>query len=257
MLFERVYGAPRGWRAMMSGSTLVSLGLHAGALGVAVAAAGTHAAQVVETLGEGIVFLAPPPTGAAGPNAPQEQITYTDVVGRGGDGTEEGSPLGTDGPLPGVGVRAGDRAAGEPEVEETQTLVSLFEVNADSVYLASQVDNPVAYDSRSSAPAYPDSLRRAGIEGEVTAQFVVDTTGRVDVGSFVLLESTHGRFTESVRQALPGMYFRPALLNGQKIRQLVQLPFVFKLQPGDLLPPADTTSAADSTRPDTALARGG
>lgn len=257
MLFQRIYGAPRGWRAMMSGSTVVSLGLHAGALGIAAIAAGTHAAQVVETLGEGIVFLAPPPTGAAGPTAAQEQITYTDLAGRGGEGSDEGSPIGTDGPLPGLGVPAGDRAAGEPEPEQSASLVSLFEVNADSIYLASQVDNPVAYDSRSAAPAYPDSLRRAGVEGQVTAQFVVDTTGRVDVGSFVLLESTHGRFTESVRQALPRMFFRPALLNGQKIRQLVQLPFVFKLQPTDLVPPTDTTGGADSTRPDTAAVAGG
>ena len=254
MLFERVYGAQHGWRADMSGSTFVSLGLHAGALGIAAIAAGTHAAQVVETLGEGIVFLAPPPTGAAGPNAMQEQITYTDLPGSGGAGSDEGSPIGTDGPLPGMGVPAGERAAGEPEAQETQSLVSLFEVNADSIYLASQVDNPVAYDNRSAAPAYPDSLRRAGVEGQVTAQFVVDTTGRVDVGSFVLLESTHGRFTESVRLALPRMFFRPALLNGQKIRQLVQLPFVFKLQPGDLAPATDTTHAADTARPDTVVA---
>lgn len=253
MLFERVYGAPRGWRAAMSGSTLVSLGLHAGAFGIAAIAAGTHAAQVVDTLGEGIVFLAPPPTSAAGPNATQEQITYTDLAGSGGSGADEGSPLGTDGPLPGLGVPAGDGAEGEAQEEEQpQSLVSMFEVNADSIYLASQVDNPVAYDSRSAAPAYPDSLRRAGVEGQVTAQFVVDTTGRVDVASFVLLESTHGRFTESVRRALPQMFFRPALLNGQKIRQLVQLPFVFKLQPSDFLPTSDTTHAADATRPDTA-----
>ena len=251
MLFERVYGAPHGWRAMISGSTLVSLGLHAAAFGAAAVAAGTHASQVVETLAEGIVFLAPPPSTAAGPSATQEQLTFTDLVGDGGTGDEDGSALGTDGPLPGTGVPAGELARGEPEAEESASLVSLFEVDADSIYLASQVDNPVAFDNRSAAPAYPDSLRREGVEGQVTAQFVVDTTGRVDVGSFVLLESTHGRFTESVRQALPGMYFRPALLNGQKIRQLVQLPFVFKLQPSELMP-RDTVVG-----PDTAAVDGG
>ena len=111
-----------------------------------------------------------------------------------------------------------------------QPLPNVFSARADSVYLSSQVDNPAAFDSRSAAPVYPDSLRVAGVEGSVTAQFVVDTTGRVDVSSFVLLESTHGRFTQSVRQALPQMLFRPAELNGRKRRQLVQLPFLFKLQ---------------------------
>ena len=255
MLFQRVYGAPGERWGLLSGSTLVSLGLHAAAFGVAALAVGTHASQVAETLSEGLVFLAPPPSSAAGPNARQEQLTYTDLAGSGGSAADEGSPIGTDGPRPGEGVRAGSSAAGEPEPLESQSLVSLFEVDADSIYLASQVDNPVAFDSRSAAPTYPDSLRREGVEGQVTAQFVVDTTGRVDVGSFVLLESTHGRFTESVQRALPEMYFRPALLNGRKIRQLVQLPFVFKLQPRDLAPPVvDTVGGMDRVRPDTAAA---
>ena len=129
------------------------------------------------------------------------------------------------------------------QATEEEAEAPLFDTPADSVFLASQVDNPVAYDSRSAAPAYPDSLRRVGLEGQVTAQFVVDTTGRVEVASFVLLESTHGRFTESVRQALPGMLFRPAEVNGRKIKQLVQLPFVFKIQM-----PTDTTTAKDTTQ---------
>ena len=138
--------------------------------------------------------------------------------------------------------RDGGEEAGERPTVESQSVPSIFDVPADEVYLASQVDNPVAYDPNSAAPAYPDSLRRNGIEGQVTAQFVVDTMGRIDMNSFVLLESTHGRFTESVREALPRMLFRPAEISGHKIRQLVQIPFVFKITPTDTLLRPDTVT---------------
>ena len=97
------------------------------------------------------------------------------------------------------------------------------------------------------APVYPDSLRRAGVEGSVTVQFVVDTMGHIEIPSFVLLESSHGRFTESVRAALPRMLFRPAELRGQKIKQLVQIPFVFRIQPSDTAGTGDPAAVHDTT----------
>jgi protein TonB len=229
MLFERVYGRQRAG-ATFEGSTLVSLGLHLAALGV-VAITGMRAAeQVTDQLGTGIIFFAPPASGAAAPVA-AERITYTSVEGRGGTEAEAGV---SDGVVPrevvGAGQRKGGLERGERQATDEAADVSLGETAADSVFLESQVDNPVAFDVASAAPAYPDSLRRNGVEGQVVAQFVVDTTGRVEVASFVLIESTHGRFTESVRHALPNMLFRPAELNGRKIKQLVQIPFVFKIR---------------------------
>ena len=46
----------------------------------------------------------------------------------------------------------------------------------------------------STQPRYPDMLRSAGVEGEVLAQFVVDTTGRAEAGSLKVLKSTHDLF---------------------------------------------------------------
>ena len=116
---------------------------------------------------------------------------------------------------------------------------------ADSVFMDWQVDNPVAFDVASAAPAYPDSLQASGVEGMVIAQVVVDTTGHVEQGSFVLLESSHRRFTESVREALPNMLFRPAEVNGRRIKQLVQQPFIFRIEARPA--PADTVgSVGDS-----------
>lgn len=243
-MFQRVYGPRPRPRMILPGSTLISLGVHGSALVVA-ALTGATAATISDTVGSGILFFAPPPSGAAGPTG-AESITFSTLVGEGGDEAMSGIEDGATAVEAGAGIRKGGKEAGA-EAVESEALASLFEAPADSVYLASQVDNPVAYDVNSAAPAYPDSLRRNGVEGQVTAQFVVDTTGRVDVASFVLLESTHGRFTESVRHALPRMLFRPAEINGFKIRQLVQIPFVFKISPADTMTaPVDTGTVARS-----------
>lgn len=78
-------------------------------------------------------------------------------------------------------------------------------------------------------PRYPDMLRSANIEGEVVAQFVVDTTGRAEMSSFKVIKSSHDLFVSSVRSALQQMRFFPAEVGGRKVRQLVQMPFVFSL----------------------------
>jgi len=65
------------------------------------------------------------------------------------------------------------------------------------------------------------------VDEAVLAQFVVDSAGRYEEGSFHVLRSSHDLFTQAVRAALPGMRFIPAELNGAKVRQLVQQPFIF------------------------------
>lgn len=99
----------------------------------------------------------------------------------------------------------------------------------DQAYFDYQVERPVAPIPGTGSPRYPDILRSAGVEGEVLAQFVVDTTGRVEIGSFKVLRSSHELFEAAVRIALPSMRFLPAEVGGRKVRQLVQQPFVFAL----------------------------
>lgn len=60
-------------------------------------------------------------------------------------------------------------------------------------------------------------------------EFNVDTTGRADVKSLRVLKSSHADFTRAVREVLPRMRFSPAELDGCRVRQIVQLPFGFKL----------------------------
>ena len=78
-------------------------------------------------------------------------------------------------------------------------------------------------------PVYPENLRSSGIEGEVMVQFVVNENGRYEPGTLKILDSSNPAFVASVKAALPQMRFSPARVGGQKVQQLVQLPFEFHL----------------------------
>ncbi|MFN0097067.1 MAG: energy transducer TonB [Gemmatimonadaceae bacterium] len=103
-------------------------------------------------------------------------------------------------------------------------------IDNNQTFFDFQVEKPVAPVPGTGSPRYPDILRSSSIEGEVLAQFVVDTTGRVEVSTFKVIRTSHELFSASVRQALPQMRFLAAEVGGRKVKQLVQQPFVFALQ---------------------------
>lgn len=102
-------------------------------------------------------------------------------------------------------------------------------VDAGQTYFEFQVEKQVAPASGNPTPRYPDMLRSANIEGEVIAQFVVNQDGKADMSTFKILKSSHDQFTDAVRNVLPRMRFLAAEVGGQKVKQLVQMPFVFGL----------------------------
>ena len=106
-------------------------------------------------------------------------------------------------------------------------------VNSDQPYFEFQVEKQVAPYPGNTAPRYPDMLRSANVEGEVLAQFVVDTTGRAEMNTFKVIKSTHDLFTNAVKASLPNMKFYPAEVCGKHVKQLVQMPFQFNLTKGE------------------------
>ena len=116
-------------------------------------------------------------------------------------------------------------------------------VDANATFLEFQVEQAAAQIPGRGAPKYPPSLREQGVTGQVIAQVVVDTTGRVDVRTFKVLESSHPLFSESVRNALAEARFRPAEVGGRKVKQLVQLPYTFNI--GEPLRIDDTRDTAN------------
>lgn len=134
------------------------------------------------------------------------------------------SPLPIDaGPIvakPGDFVRQHGTAFGDPGTPSA---------SPDGVFRAEQVDKQVGVVPGSSPPRYPESLRVAGVEGQVIAVFVVDEQGRAEAESVRFLHSDNELFEREVRATLRVMRFIPAEAGGKKVRQLVQMPFVFKL----------------------------
>ncbi len=79
-------------------------------------------------------------------------------------------------------------------------------------------------------PMYPFPLRRAGIGGGATLQFMIDATGRVERESVQLLADTDPLFALACREILPDMRFVPAEYDGRTVRELVRMPFMFALR---------------------------
>ncbi len=113
----------------------------------------------------------------------------------------------------------------------------------ENIYQAVDVDREVARDADGAAPIYPEPLRLTGVQGAATAEFVVDTLGRVEAGSFHIVGATHPLFAAAVRDASAGMRFRPAIRAGRAVRQQVLQNFQFKLEAA-----GQTPTRADTTR---------
>ncbi len=96
-----------------------------------------------------------------------------------------------------------------------------------------QVDKmPVPISS--AAPAYPELLRKAGIEGMVWLKLIVDQNGNPMKVSVVRSESNakDGNafpFEQAAINAVYSWKFSPAVLNGKPVKVWVTVPFKFKL----------------------------
>jgi len=102
-------------------------------------------------------------------------------------------------------------------------------VSDSTTFFEFQVERPATPVPGNRGPRYPDTLREAGVEGEVLAQFVLDTTGFAEMNTFKVLKSTDTLFANAVRSTLPTMRFNPAEVGGKKVKQLIQMPFQFNL----------------------------
>lgn len=101
-------------------------------------------------------------------------------------------------------------------------------VDPNKAYMDFQVEEQVSPISGTHVD-YPESMRSSGVEGQVDAQFVVDENGRVQGGTFKVMNSPNAAFVDAVKRALPGMRFKPAKIGSTKVSQVVQQSFKFKL----------------------------
>lgn len=92
------------------------------------------------------------------------------------------------------------------------------------------LDRPVTRHPDAAAPEYPPALLARRVEGWVSAEFTVDTTGHADSASVIILEATHPEFEASLRAAMPRLRFIPAEHMGQRVRQRVAQKYFFRVE---------------------------
>lgn len=166
----------------------------------------------------------------AGLRPQRETVTWTTLAARTGEGFEqpkaEAAPR--DEPRMEMVVPAGKTADTDAaaKAEAEQPPIQL----GDSIMTELQVDSAVVRYENSAAPAYPESMLKRRIEGSVIVQYVVDTLGHADTLTFRVIASTHADFARAVKNTLPYMRFRPAIMANRHVPQLVQQPFSFRIQ---------------------------
>ncbi len=76
-------------------------------------------------------------------------------------------------------------------------------------------------------PEYPDIAKRAGIEGTVIVQVLLNKDGKVKKA--LLGKTSDEVFTESALAAAQKWVFTPALMQGKPVTVWVSIPFQFRL----------------------------
>ena len=115
-------------------------------------------------------------------------------------------------------------------VRSPEELASLLETHG--AYIDAQVDTIARADARSIRPTYPPALLAARAGGVAIAEFVVDATGRVLPDTFGVVGTTHPALAAAVRAALVGARFRPAVMGGVTVPQLVRQTLRFEYDGG-------------------------
>ena len=207
-------------------STVMSLVLHTVLIALAVKAP-LQATQEKEKIEEKVSFVEvkkdePPPPKPPPQEAPPPPQSFQVLT----------APVNIPNVLPDIDLTA--KLTNESDfsgkgVQSAKASTGPAKPEGDQPYFEFMVEKPVTEASNTQRPRYPDILKSAGVEGEVLAQFVVDTTGHVEINTFKVLKTSHELFAASVRSALPGMRFIPAEVGQKRVRQLVQQPFVFAI----------------------------
>ena len=219
-------------------SAMLSMVAHAALIGAAVYGTEVESRQLAQEVSQRVFFMPPPDRRPAG-EAVVERLQYVDVgnISR-VTGTDSGSG-------PSVTRPKSGEDPGVREVQGVDPVDQLSQVpipSADSVYSMLDVEEIAVRAEGSAAPIYPPELLTKGVEGSVLTNFVVDTTGRADTATVDILQPAHKLFVESVRTAIPGMRFSAAMVQGRKVRQMVEQRFQFRITP-PVTAPAEHTRA--------------
>lgn len=117
--------------------------------------------------------------------------------------------------------------------EFKQAMFVLPEGLERTAYHQLDVDKQVSTVPGNPAPRYPTAMRARSRAGATRIRFIVDTTGFLLPSSASVMFTTAPEFADAVLAALPNLKFVPAELAGQKVRQVVCMPFTFTAERSD------------------------
>lgn len=225
----------------ISTSAVLSVVTHAALIGMAVAATRRPPNLNSEWI-ENRAYYLPPPNRTPGQHGSHETIKYVELapegIGAGFGQAAAAAPIQQDAPVHELSPTAGDLGRDLTSSEASPPLPG-----QDSVFSELQVDSSVGRYPGSAAPAYPAEMLRQNVQGSVTTQYVVDTSGFADTLSLRIIRATHADFSNAVRAALPFMRFYPAKVGTKKVRQLVEQEFTFRIE-------QPATQAAETKKPE-------
>ena len=214
-------------------STFVSIALHAGLITCAVYATASAGEVHVEVPIDTVTLIYPQPpkevprtpsttvqsSDPTAPALPHEPVPRAPV-----DIPDELPPIDSS---VGTTIPAESLFNGGGSITEGHEVGSAMRSDSGEPMLASQVDKPVMARDGNPNPKYPSLLESTRIEGSVLVQFVVDTSGKADMGTFKVLSSSNELFASSLESTLPKWRFYSAEAGGRKVKQIVQLPLKF------------------------------
>ena len=76
---------------------------------------------------------------------------------------------------------------------------------------------------------YPEFMRRAGIEDRLVLLALVNSRGRVDSASILIVRATNGAFALSARRALSSALFRPGIFGSMPMAAWLTIQIDFTL----------------------------
>ena len=212
--------------------TFVSIAIHAGVISLAVYATASAGEVIVKSPVDtvNVIYVAPPkephgpseptpsswrPARTNGTAIPHEPLPFPTTIPTKLPPITTSTPAIDDGRLFGITEKGHGVTTGNNDVGDGQPL------------FASQVEKPALARDGNPIPKYPSLLESSRVEGIVLVEFVVDTLGRADMGTFRVLASSNELFARSLEAALPKWRFYPAEAGGRKVKQMVQLPLSF------------------------------
>lgn len=117
-----------------------------------------------------------------------------------------------------------ERAAAVAEAQQKGGYAEVAEV----FIVVEQMPEPIGgMEAVYAGLVYPEIARRAGIEGRVVVQFIVDENGNVSYPQ--IIRGIGGGADEAVLDALQPVKFRPGMQRGRAVKVQMQLPIVFRL----------------------------